>query len=160
IVMLLIQRRRRREAQADLAEGLHFETLVSEVIAACATATLDQLDERIRDGLRRVVVFLGVDRGSLWQRADDSAVVSPTHLWQIPDQPTPPVVADLQLFPYFRRRTDAGAVVCWTSPDDLPPQASAERAALGRLGVRSLAAIPLRDGDRPLGCLVFLSLHA
>jgi len=160
IVMLLVQRRRRREAQANLAEGLRFETLVSEVIAACATATLGQLDERIRDGLRRVVVFLGVDRGSLWRRAEDGAVVSLTHSWQRPDEPAPPGIADLQSFPYFHRRTEAGAVVCWTSPDDLPPQASAERAALGRLGVRSLAAIPLRDGDRPLGCLIFLSLHS
>jgi signal transduction histidine kinase len=160
IVALLVQRRRRREAQENLAEGLRFETLVSEVIAACATTTLDQLDERIRDGLRRIVVFLGVDRGSLWQRDEGSAVLSRTHSWQRPDHPNPPVIADLQAFPYFRRRTEAGAVVCWTSPDDLPPQASAERAVLGRLGVRSLAAIPLRDGDRPLGCLVFLSLHA
>jgi hypothetical protein len=55
---LLVQRRRRREAQAVLAEGLRFETLVSEVITACAMAALDQLDERIRDGLRRVVMFL------------------------------------------------------------------------------------------------------
>jgi len=160
IATLLVQRRRRREAQANLAEGLRFETLVSEVIAACATATLDQLDERIRDGLRRVVMFLDVDRGSLWQRAADRAVVSLTHSWQRPEQPAPPVMADLQSFPYFRERTEAGDVVCWTSPDDLPPQASAERAALGRMGIRSFVAIPLFAGDRPVGCLVFLSLRA
>ena len=163
IVMLLVQRRRRREAQANVAEGLRFETLVSEVIATSVTARLDQLDERIRDSLRRVVEFLGVDRGSLWQRGEDSAVLSRTHWWQKPDrpgQPPPPATADLQAFPYFRRRIDSGAVVSWTSPADLPPQASGERAALEKLGVQSLAAIPLRDGDRSLGCLVFLSRHA
>jgi signal transduction histidine kinase/ABC-type uncharacterized transport system substrate-binding protein len=160
IVTLLVQRRRRREAQANLAEGLRFETLVSEIIAACATATLDQLDERIRDGLRRVVMFLGVDRGSLWQRAADSAVVSLTHSWQRPEQPAPPVTADLESFPYFRERTEAGDVVYWTRPDDLPPQASAERAALERMDIRSFVAIPLFAGERPVGCLVFLSLHA
>src|SRR5262245_6096495 len=101
IVMLLVQRRRRRQAQEALAEGLRFETLVSEIIAACATATLDQLDERIRDGLRRVVMFLGVDRGSLWQRSDDRAPVSRTHFWQKQDQPAPGVATGLQSFPYF-----------------------------------------------------------
>jgi signal transduction histidine kinase len=160
IVTLLVQRRRRREAQAVLAEGLRFETLVSEVIAACATATLDQLDQRIRDGLRRVVMFLGVDRGSLWQRAENSAVLSLTHVWQRQDQPAPPVIADLQSFPYFRERAEAGHVMCFSSPDDFPPHASAERAGLRAAGVRSFAAIPLFDGDRPLGFLVFLSLHA
>ena len=159
IVTLLVQRRRRRQAQAVLAEGLRFETLVSEVIAACATATLDQLDERIRDGLRRVVMFLGVDRGSLWQRAENSAVLSLTHVWQRQDQPAPPVIADLQSFPYFRERAEAGHVMCFSSPEDWPPHASAERAGLRAAGVRSFAAIPL-FGDRPLGFLVFLSLHA
>ena len=160
IVTLLVQRRRRREAQAVLAEGLRFETLVSEVIAACATATLDQLDERIRDGLRRVVMFLGVDRGSLWQRAENSSALSLTHVWQRQDQPAPPVIVDLQSFPYFRERAEAGHVVCFSSPDDFPPHASAERASLRAAGVRSFAAVPLFDGERPLGFLVFLSLHA
>ena len=157
IVTLLVQRRRRRQAQAAMAEGLRFETLVSEVIAACATATLDQLDERIRDGLRRVVMFLGVDRGSLWRRPEDCAALSRTHFWQRREQPPPAI--NLQSFPYLRERTEAGNVVCVTSPDDLPPEASAERAALRSADVRSFAAIPLFDGDRPLGFLAFVSLH-
>src|SRR5262249_22135779 len=41
-----------------------------------------------------------------------------------------------------------------------PPQASLERAAFETAGVRSFAAIPLLAGDRPLGALVFVSLHA
>ena len=160
IVTLLVQRRRRREAQVALAEGRRFETLVSEVIATCATATLDHLDERIRDGLRRVVMFLGVDRGSLWQRADDSAPVSRTHFWQKEDEPAPRGVTDLQSFPYFQKCAEAVNVVCITSPDELPPEASAERAALRSADVRSLIGIPLVDGGRPLGFLVFVSLHA
>jgi len=160
IVTLLVQRRRRREAQVELAEGLRFETLVSEIIAACATATLDQLDERICDSLRRVTMFLGVDRGSLWRRAEDRGPVSRTHFWQKPDQPAPRVVTDLQSFPYFRECGEAGRVVCVTSPDDLPPGASVERAVLRSAGVRSFIGIPLVGGDRPLGFLVFASLQA
>jgi len=160
IVTLLVQRRRRRQAQEALAQGLRFETLVSEVITACATAKLDQFDERIRDGLRRVVTFLGVDRGSLWQRVEDRAPVSRTHFWQKEDQPAPRVVTDLQSFPYFRESAEAGNVVCVTSPDDLPPEASAERAALRSADVRSFIGIPLVNGGRPLGFLVFASLHA
>jgi len=160
IVTLLVQRRRRREAQEALAEGLRFETLVSEVITACATATLDQLDDRIRDGLRRVVMFLGVDRGSLWQRAEHRATLSRTHFWHTKDQAAPSVIDDLQPFQYFRERAEAGDVVCIERPDDLPPEASAERAALRSGNVRSFAAIPLFDGGRPLGFLVFVSMHA
>jgi len=107
-----------------------------------------------------VVMFLGVDRGSLWQRADDSAPVSRTHFWQKEDEPAPRGVTDLQSFPYFQKCAEAVNVVCITSPDELPPEASAERAALRSADVRSLVGIPLVDGGRPLGFLVFVSLHA
>ena len=160
IVALLVQRRRRRQAQDALAEGVRFETLVSEVITACATATLDLIDDRIRDGLRRVVTFLGVDRGSLWQRAEDRAPVSRTHFWQKEDEPAPRVVTDLRSYPYFRECAEGGNVVCVTSTDELPPEASAERAALRSASVRSFIGIPLVNGGRPLGFLVFVSLHA
>jgi signal transduction histidine kinase len=160
IVSLLVQRRRRRETQANLTERLRFERLVSEVIAACATATLDQLDERIRDGLRRVVTFLGVDRGSLWQRAEGSTALSLTHFWQRDDQPVPPMITDLETFPYFREVTDAGHVMCISSLDELPSHASAEHAGLRAAGVRSFVATPLFDDGHPVGFLVFLSLRA
>jgi len=160
IVALLLQRRRRREAQADLAERVRFEMLVSEITMACAGATAHQFDERIRDALRRVVMFLGVDRGALWQRAEDGSALSVTHVWQRPGAPPPPGTLDPQLFPYFRTRMRAGDIVCFASPDELPLQASVERAAFETAGVRSFAAIPLLGGDRALGALAFISMHA
>src|SRR5438093_10870069 len=45
-------------------------------------------------------------------------------------------------------------------PDDLPPEAAAERAALETLGIRSFAAISLHADDRWLGFLAFVSLGA
>jgi signal transduction histidine kinase/PAS domain-containing protein len=160
IAALLVQRRRRREVQAVLVERLRFEALVSDVTTACATATLEQLDEQIRNCLRRITVFLGLDRGALWQRAPDRRLLSITHLWQTPDAGARAPALDLQLFPYFRQRADGGDIVCFTNPGELPSEASAERVAFERAGVRSFAAISLLAGDRVLGFLAFLSLHA
>ena len=158
IVTLLVQRRRRREAQAILAERLRFEVLVGEIATACATATLDQLDERIREGLRRVGMFLGVDRSTLWQRTPEGSLL--THAWERSGAAVPRMSFEFQRFPYLRTRMEAGDIVCFTSPDDLPPEAASERAESKTMGVRSYAAIPLRAGDRLHGVLVLLSLHA
>ena len=160
IITLLVQRRRRREAQAVLAERLRFEALVSDVVSACATVTVDQLDARTRDCLRRIVTFLGVDRGGLWQRSQDPLVVSVTHVWQRAAAATLPMAFDLSSVAYFRERMDAGQAVCVATPDELPLEATAERAALQEAGVRSFAAIPLFDGDRPLGFLAFVSMQS
>src|SRR5689334_4807931 len=148
IVALLVQRRRRREAQAVLAERLRFEALVSDVSAACTAGPLDQLDERIRDCLRRIATFLEVDRGSLWQCAPHSPALSVTHVWQREGTRLLPATRTLETFPYFRARTDAGEMICFTSPRELPPAASVERAAFDEAGVRSFIAIPLLTGGR------------
>ena len=50
-------------------------------------------------------------------------------------------------------------MICFTSPKELPPAASAERAVFEQSGVRSFVAIPLMSGDRALGFLVFLTLR-
>src|SRR5207247_4772079 len=52
-------------AEARLAERLRFGALESEIATVCATASAEHIDDRIRDCLRRVVTFLGVDRGAL-----------------------------------------------------------------------------------------------
>ena len=160
ILTLLVQRRRRREAQADLAERLRFEMLVSEIVAACVGATRDHLDEAIRDSLQRVVAFLGVDRGALWQRTPGGSTVSLTHVWQRPSAGARPATLDANLFPYISKRMRGGEIVCFTVPADLPPEASVERGRFEAAGVRSFAAIPLLAGDRPLGTLAFISLYA
>jgi signal transduction histidine kinase/ABC-type uncharacterized transport system substrate-binding protein len=157
IAALLVQRRRRREAQADLTERLRFEMLVSEIITGFGTATPDQLDQRIRDCLRRMGTFLGIDRITLWQRAQETSLLM--HAWERSGTP-PRATFQFQRFAYLRTRLEAGDIVCFTSPDDLPLEAAAERTEARAVGVRSFAAIPLRAGDRLLGVLVLLSLHA
>src|SRR5262249_48697815 len=111
--------------------------------------------------LHRVVTFLDVDRGALWQRSpENSSVLSVTHSWEKHGAAPHPPIIDLESFPYFRRCTEAGDVVCFTAPEALPADASAERAAFAAPGVRSFAAIPLHGGERLPGFLALVSLRA
>ena len=147
-------------AEARLAERLRFETLESEIATVCATASAEHIDDRIRDCLRRVVTFLGVDRGALAQPSSD-LTVSVTHFWGLDGVVPPPLTIDLRAFPYFRSRMEAGqGWMTFERPDDLPPEAAAERAALETLGIRSFAAISLHADDRWLGFLAFVSQGA
>src|SRR5437867_892011 len=147
-------------AEARLAERLRFGALESEIATVCATASAEHIYDRIRDCLRRVVTFLGVDRGALAQPSSD-LTVSVTHFWGLDGVVPPPVTIDLRAFLYFRSRMEAGqGWMTFERPDDLPPEAAAERAALETLGIRSFAAISLHAEDRWLGFLAFVSLGA
>jgi signal transduction histidine kinase len=157
---LFVQRRRRREAQVQLAEQLRFEAMVSEVGTALTNAAAARIDEQIGGCLRRVVAFLGVDRGALWVPSSDASTLSATHSWTTEGAAPPPSAIDLASFGYFRSRVAAGDVVHFTRPADLPPDAAAERAAFEAGGIRSFVAIPLHAGDRLLGLLGFVTLNA
>ena len=158
IVTLVAQRRRRLEAQEALAQRLRFEALVSEVGAVLRTMPATKIDEQISDCLRRVVTFLGVDRGAVWQPSADSRVLSVTHAWNAEGVAPPPPRIGLERFAYFRAALDAGTVIAFGRREDLPAEAEAERAAFQADGVRAFAAIPLPAGERRLGLMVFTTL--
>src|SRR5207247_10251311 len=86
---------------------------------------------------------------------------SVTHVWGLDGVAPPPLTIDLRAGPYFRSRMEAGqGWMTFERPDDLPPEAAAERAALETLGIRSFAAMSLHADDRWLGFLAFVSLGA
>jgi two-component system, LuxR family, sensor kinase FixL len=158
IIALLIQRRRRQEAQALVAERLRFERLVNEVATTLTSAPVARIDGQICECLQRVVTFLGIDRAALWQPSPDGSVISPTHTWHRKEA-RPPATIDPRVFTHLRVRATPGqAGLSVTRLSDLPPEAAAERAALEAQGVRSFATIPLVVGDRLLGLLAFVSV--
>jgi len=160
IGVLLVQRRRLREAQVRLAERLRFEALVSQVGAVLTTMPAARTDEQLVECLQRVVTFLGVDRGDVWQPSADRLVLSLTHSWSVDGVALSPAILDLTQYPYFRGRVETTQVFSFGRRDELPAEAEAERAAFEASGVRSFAAIPLPAGDRPLGLLAFATLSA
>ena len=159
IVGLLIERQRRRRAQAGLSERLDFETLVASISATFAGLPTGRVDEHIRDCLRRIVLFIGADRGTLWQPSADGQVLSATHSWTAEGANPPPATITISAFQSLRPLSQHTRPASFASLDDLPPAALVERHLFERLGVKSFLALPLRIGDRTLGTLVFSSLR-
>ena len=159
IAGLLIERQRRRRAQADLAERLRFEMLLAEVSTLLGSVPAASLDEHIRTGLRRIALSLGVERATLWQITESAQAIVPTHTWSAPGAGPPPPLVRLDVFPFLRRLYEAKQVFSLAGLDELPADATEERQALEGIGVRSMTVIPLSIADRMLGALVFVTLH-
>ena len=156
IVGLLIERQRRRRAQAALSERLDFETLVANISGTFAGLPTGRVDEHICDCLRRIVLFIGADRGTLWQRSADGQALLATHTWTAEGVSPAPATIRMSAFQMLWPLTEQGQALSFAGLDELPPAA---RAAFQKLGVTSLLALPLRIGDRTLGVLAFSSLH-
>jgi transcriptional regulator with GAF, ATPase, and Fis domain len=132
-----------------------FEELLTELTASFVNVDPDVLDDLIVDVLRRMVLFLGVERSTLGTYEQIPGQLTTTHSWALPGiAPVPSPVAESR-FPYLAPQIRAGRAVICNRLADLPPEAAPDAKALGALGLRSIATFPLLAGDVLLGWLSF-----
>jgi PAS domain S-box-containing protein len=159
IAGLLVSRAQRRRAQRDLAERLHFETLVSDLSAAFISAR--DVPRHIEKALERIVGELDLDRAvlaELGQAPDD--VIRATHSWTRDGIDS--ILGDVpgQSFPWIASQLQEGHVVSMTRLADLPGPAGIDRENLAARRIRSLVAVPLMVEGVVIGALAFSTLRA
>jgi C4-dicarboxylate-specific signal transduction histidine kinase len=169
VVGLLVEQRRRRQVQAALEDRLRFEGLLTEISNSLAPLSAREgpdaeasltrgVEERIREGLRRVAGAVGAEGASLWQLSATAEAIGPLRGWPEDSAARAPAIVPLDRFPYARARALQGMTVRFRTLDELPPEASEDRASFARLGVRSLASAPLEVGGAVTGviwCMTF-----
>src|SRR5262245_47542803 len=133
-------------------ERLRFETLLAELSATFVNLPAGQVDSQIESALRRLVEFLGVDRGGLAELLLDQKQLVITHSYHQPGvPPNTRIILDEQL-PWYARTIRRGEVLrLCRLPDDLPGEATAEREYCLRVGLKSHVMIPLKVMDSVVG---------
>jgi GAF domain-containing protein len=108
----------RRRTELSLAEHLRFEKLRSSLSAALSHVSAPDFDREVQHGLRQVVDFLGVDRGSLIEFTRDGRTA---RSWAIEEW------MDVGEFPWMTARLQGGDVVTVSQLAELPDEASVDR---------------------------------
>jgi two-component system, NarL family, sensor kinase len=145
---------------APVQERLRFETLMADLSAAFVNLPASEVDSQIQLALQRIVVFLGIDRGGLAELLVDQKQLVITHSYHMPGVPPQPrLIVDKQL-PWYARAIYQGEVLRLSSlPDDLPPEATAERGYCLQVGLKSHVMIPLKVTGSVVGAIGFASFH-
>jgi signal transduction histidine kinase len=135
-----------------------FERQLAELSATFVSLPADQVDQQIDWGLQLLLDALGMDRSSLAQLSPDGQRFEVTHAQLRPGRP-PLAAANLaEILPWYTEMISRGEVLRFDRlPEDLPPQAAAEREYVTRLGLRSQLIIPLRVGERVIGAVTVAS---
>ena len=154
---LLRHRAAGSRARKLLKDRLRFETLLADLSAKLIHVETRGLDAALGAALQQAVTFLGMDRGSIDEYADDaSASIS----WTEPGmQPRPSIVAGGH-FSWTMETLRRGGIVRFSRLLELPASAATDRVSYERLGIRSHLSIPLRAGGPLLGVLSFDSVRA
>ena len=100
-----------------------FASLVDELLAAMARVSAEEIDEEIKEWLRKIVLALKVDRGTFWEPASDGGFVG-THSWACPGiPPLPRKARSMQISPWATAQVRAGKTVVYSDPEELPKEA-------------------------------------
>ena len=119
--------------------------------------SLNDLDDEIGRGLRRVGEFLKVDRANLHEYVAEGAIVRIS--WAVEGVEPLSRVMEPDQFPWATEQLRAGHIVRFSRLDELPEQAAIDRQSYQRSGTQSDLSLPLGAGDSLLGVLSFDSVR-
>jgi signal transduction histidine kinase len=141
----------RRRMELSLAERLRFEQLLSSLSIAFSHLSAVDFDREVGHGLRQVVEFLGVDRGSLIEFSRDGRAA---HSWTIEEW------MDAEEFPWIMSRLQRGEVISVSQLEELPQEAAVDRQSYVMNPVKPRVAVPLTVSGLVVGGFVFSTVDA
>jgi PAS domain S-box-containing protein len=153
-VVDITERRRLDEEHGQaLEEGVQFDRLVGELAAGFVNLPAEQIDEAIKNALRRIVEGLDLDRAAVFQFSEPSDLVL-THHWARPGlTPAPPHASAASQFPWTMAKILGGEMASFSSLDEVPD--TAERESIRQYGTKSRVALPLSIDGRVAGAIAF-----
>jgi signal transduction histidine kinase len=141
-------------------ERLRFETLLAELSGTFVNLATDEVDSQIESALERLVELLGVDRGGLAEVLPAQKQLAITHSYQMPGVPPLPRIIGNEQLSWYARTIDHGEIVRFRAlPDDLPAEATQERAYCMQVGLKSHVMIPMKVMGSVVGAIGFGSFH-
>ena len=150
----------------ELKLDLEFERLLSEVSAMFANMPAKEVDQEIKDILRRVAGMFGFDRGSCMQYSKDHRQIHATHSWARDGLPeffelsADGTFVSKQHFPWVTERMSHQETVAFSDVDELPEEAEKDRQTFQKLGVKSGIAVPYFVEGSFLFTVTFGSTHS
>jgi len=131
-------------------EAASFEAFLDELAAAFVRVAAPDVDSEIDNWLKRLVEFFDADRDSLTQLTPQGLLV--THSWARPGYELA-TGTDEAALPWLAARLRRGELFVFSSPDEIPAEASNERLLAQRLQIKAHVSIPLMVSGSVIGAL-------
>ncbi len=148
-----------KRIETELADKLRLQRLLADLSSRFVALPSENVDAAIEETQRLIVETLGLDRSTLWQVAEDGPGMILTHCWQRPGPPRcPPGFRTQDTLPWACATLMRGDILCFSSVDELPPEAARDAETFRLHGPKSNVTIPLIANGRVFGALAFAAL--
>jgi PAS domain S-box-containing protein len=149
----------RRRVEETLRRRIDLEHLISSISKEFVQLAGPDVNAGINRALQRIGEFAGVEYAFVIQFSP-AGRASSTHEWCAPGLPSQMAAfqgVPLAAFPWSWGKLKRGESLQVPRLSDLPPEAAPEKETLISLGYQSFMAVPLLQGEEPLGTLGFAS---
>jgi diguanylate cyclase (GGDEF)-like protein/PAS domain S-box-containing protein len=152
----------RKRIEEAFRQRVDFEKLITNLSSHFINLSPEKIDEGIQNSLHSIGNFIGVDRIFMF-RQSQGKVQGPAFEWYAKDlsvsvdNSSEFLIAD---YPWFSEKVKKMEVVHVSSPDELPPEAVAERKLLQLRGVQSIVIVPMVSAGNLIGLLTFSTIRS
>jgi PAS domain S-box-containing protein len=149
----------RKAAERELEHRLTLENLVATASSRFVRADPQEVDAEIDRCMMEMANFFRIERMCVYRFASDEHAAMHTHAWIAPGITPPPDEILCSDLPALFRDVLHGRVIGAKSLDELPGDYAPLRKRLQRIGVQSIAILPLDYSHRVLGMLLLECAH-
>jgi GAF domain-containing protein len=137
-----------------------FEDLLADLSGTFIRTAAENIDSQIEFWLQRIVLSLGLDRGTLTQFASNDSGLWVTHQWARKGISAPDRGREVsQYLPWLAGKIGSGEMVVFSNlPYRLPRKAVGEREFIAADGVKGHITLPLKIGENVVGGLSFATV--
>ncbi|WP_243375343.1 sigma 54-interacting transcriptional regulator [Geotalea sp. SG265] len=144
--------------EATQAERLQFESLLATLSTTFINVPVSEVDDKIVQGLQKIVDFLGFDRSTVWRVDPDTGEMICTHSYELPGIKPPLAVLPHAMVPVWNSMVKSGEIFKISDIDELPDRFWREKQyCRDRGGIRSIVFIPSQVGGVVEGFITFVS---
>ncbi len=152
---LLVNRRKRSQAEHALADRLRFEAMLSQFSSRFVHVAPEDLPGELEQALAQITEHLGLDRGTIYELSSEGDQLRAIASWAGAGQAAPPAVISRDLIPGLWTKLNQDGLVLVSSPAELPEDAVHEREYFARRGLKALVAVPISSQGTVFGALSF-----
>jgi PAS domain S-box-containing protein len=158
LIVLLLERKRRRQAQESIARRFALEHVVSELSTTLSDCPAGKVVGEIEKGLNLILEAEGVDRVCWFAIPAGSSTIEKVCSVRRPGVSEGPSHFQIEDVPWMAERLFRREPVAIANTDDLPPEAGRDRQHLKKLQIKSVALAPTSSGSSATGLLILVNL--
>ena len=149
----------RKCVELELAERRQFEAFLTEPSALFVRVAAQEVEAHLAPALERLGTVFGVDHVALFQRTATPDDLCLTHAWCADGIATVPLTSLKQAVPWAIHHVLAGQFFTFAHVDELPAEATREKAWLQRSGTQAHLTMPLCGAGTIVGALSLSSMR-